>query len=175
MRKLILSVHITGRGELFFEFIKAIKPIYTKSVSESTVRDLNRAFQCAAASVNVTDDAEAFSFQLLKEEIDNLRYNSKGFLNSVTFKYKVKWPLHLLFSPKILEQYNELFRFLLRIKKSQYDLHMVWCYHREIKDQKNPELLQFRNKLMFITDNLQYYLQVGIYFKVELFLKNMKI
>lgn len=160
--KLIKDFYLLGRGELFYEFIKAIKPIYAKTVNEGIVRDINRSFQSAAASVNVSDDVELFSFHLLKDEIESHRYNAKGFLNHIAFKYKVKWPLHLLFSPKILEQYNELFRFLLRIKKSQYDLHMVWCYHREIKDQRNPDLLQFRNKLMFLTDNLQYYLQVGL-------------
>lgn len=160
--KLIKDFYLLGRGELFYEFVKASKPLYSTIITENTLRDINRTFQVAAASVNIHEDAELFSFDIAKEEIDSFNYDTSSFFNYIVLHYKVKWPLHLLFSPKVLEKYNELFRFLIKIKKSQHDLQLVWSHHREEKVQRNSELLQFRNKLMFLIDNLQYYLQVDV-------------
>ncbi len=160
--KIVKDFFLLGRGELFYEFVKEISGIFSKTVTEGTVRDVNRAFQVAASSVNVGDEVDLFQFHLNKEDIESFSHESKGFVNFVTLKYKVRWPLHLLFTAKVLERYNDLFRFLLRIKKTQCDLHRIWCYHRENKVERSSELLQFRNKLMFLIDNLQYYLQVDV-------------
>ncbi|XP_058447167.1 gamma-tubulin complex component 4 homolog [Malaya genurostris] len=164
--KLIKDYYMLGRGELFSELLKQTKSLNTlfaKGITDGSSRDLNRAFQLAANSVNITEDIEHFSFYLPpKEDVDSLCYETKGILGYITLKYKVKWPLHLLFSPKTLDKYNEMFRFLLRIRKIQYDIHQVWSFQRESKVKKNSELLQFRNKLMFLIDNLQYYLQVDV-------------
>lgn len=160
--KLIKDFFLLGRGELFYEFIKGLLPLYTNVITEGTIRDINRAFQAAASSVNIHDEMDLFTFNMPKEDIDSFSYETKGFFNFLTLTYKIKWPLHLMFPPTVLDRYNDLFRFLMRIKKIQYDLHMVWCYHREGKATRNNTLLQFRNKLMFLIDNLQYYLQVDV-------------
>lgn len=160
--KLVKDFYLLGRGELFYEFIKALKPLHMNKMSDNVIRDINRAFQVAAASVNIQDDVELFAFDKVNEETDSYTFESRGFFSSLILRYKVKWPLHLLFSPKVLDKYNDLFRFLIRIKKTQNDLHVVWCHHRDEKVQRNSELLQLRNKLMFLIDNLQYYLQVDV-------------
>lgn len=85
-----------------------------------------------------------------------------GFIPSLTLRYRVRWPLHLLFSPRMIDGYNEMFRFLLQIKRIQYELQMVWCDHRERRVGRGVGVLQqLRNKLMFVVNNLQYYLQVS--------------
>lgn len=160
--KLIKDFYLLGRGELHYEFIRGLKPLYDNVITANTVRDINRTFQVAAASVNIHDDVDLFFFEMIKEETDSFVYETRGLFTFLDLRYKIKWPLHLMFSPKVLEKYNDLFRFLIRIKKTQHDLHDVWCYHREIKVQRNNELLQLRNKLMFLIDNLQYYLQVDV-------------
>lgn len=160
--KVIKDFFLLGRGELFYEFIKALEPLYTNLITENSIRDINRAFQMAATSVYIHDDVELFTFDMVKEEIDSFNFETKGFFNFLILRYKIKWPLHLLFSPKVLEKYNDLFRFLIRIKKTQHDLHVIWSHHREEKVQRDSELLQFRNKLMFLVDNLQYYLQADV-------------
>ncbi|XP_055637096.1 gamma-tubulin complex component 4 homolog [Toxorhynchites rutilus septentrionalis] len=164
--KLIKDYFMLGRGELFSELLKqtkSLRTLFAKGITDGSSRDLNRAFQLAANSVNITEDIEQFSFVLPpKDDVDSFCYETKGILSYITLKYKVKWPLHLLFSPKTLEKYNEMFRFLLRVRKIQYDIHQVWSFQRENRIQKKSELLQFRNKLMFLIDNLQYYLQVDV-------------
>lgn len=168
--KLIKDFYLIGRGELFLEFIKQTSAIKsTGRVTEKIVRDITRAFHSAAHSVNVIDDLEQFSLSIpIADEIDTTStlstydYDSNDYLQFIELKYKVKWPLQLLFSPKVIDRYNDMFRFLLQIKKIQYELHMVWCQHREQKLTKNHELRQFRHKLMYLIDNLQYYLQVDV-------------
>lgn len=80
----------------------------------------------------------------------------------IRLNFNVKWPLHLFFSPVVLDRYGELFCFLLQIRQIQYDLHLVWHMHREKKVTGNSVLSQLRNKMLFLIDNLQYYLQVDV-------------
>ncbi|CAD7086154.1 unnamed protein product [Hermetia illucens] len=161
--KLIKDFFLLGRGELFLEFIKRTHSINRSPVTDATVRDLVKAFDSAAHSVNVTEDLEQFSFTIPKERIDNDDLCNFGYLQYITLQYKINWPLHLLFSPKVIERYNELFRFLMLIKRTQYDLHMIWCFHRENRvHMTNVKLLQLRNQLMFLVDNLQYYILIDV-------------
>lgn len=160
--RLIKDFYLLGRGELFYEFIKVVKPFCMIEINENTIRDVNRVFHIAANSVNIHDEVELFTFEVAQQD-ENESFNiEKRLFDTLILRYKVKWPLHLLFSPAVLENYNELFRFLIRIKKMQHDLHVVWSNHREAKIERSNELLQFRNKLMFLIDNLQYYLQVDV-------------
>lgn len=44
----------------------------------------------------------------------------------IILQYRVVWPLQLLFNPKVLNDYNVVFRFLLRVKKTQMNLWNLW-------------------------------------------------
>lgn len=127
--KHIKNYFLLGRGELYQEFIKN-----TKSLSidgDNLVRDVNQAFRTACTCVNLTDDIGQFSFSINRDGMDSfVGTSSESLMNILVLKYKVKWPLHLIFSPKVLIRYNEMFRFLLRITKSQIDLQTVWNNHR---------------------------------------------
>lgn len=158
---LIKDFYLLGRGELFLEFIKQSRSVLnTQCVTADVARVIVKAFKGAALNINVSDDAEQFALQVAVESLDTSQ--TTGFIQHISLKYKVRWPLHLLFSPRIIDGYNELFRFLLQIKRIQFELHTVWCDHREKKMAKNSQLLQLRNKFMFIVDNLQYYLQADV-------------
>lgn len=163
--QLIKDFYLLGRGELFLEFIKQTKTVLSLSscIDETVSRDITKAFEAAAHVINVgADDLEQFSLSLPLDNVDNSMDEYQCFIPFVILKYRVKWPLHLLFSPSVMYGYNLMFRFLLRIKKIQYHLHMVWCEHREKKINKTSHLMQMRNKFMFLVDNLQYYLQVDV-------------
>ncbi|KAG5673736.1 hypothetical protein PVAND_003756 [Polypedilum vanderplanki] len=160
--ELFKDFYLLGRGELFYEFIGQLNQLYVKSVTDHTVRDINRLFHASAVSVNYQDCAELFQFELNKNEVDESIIESRGLFQYLTLTYKIKSPLHLIFSPKVLIKYNELFRFLIRVRKIQYDLQMLWCYHREKKIQGKNDIVQFRNKLMFLINNLMYYLHVDV-------------
>lgn len=160
--KLIKDFFMLGRGELFLEFVKKTQNIHHVALDENTARTVTKAFENAANSVNVMEDLEHFTLTVPLVAGDTMSLDIRGVFRHVLLKYNVQWPLHLLFSPKVMDRYNELFRFLLQIRRVQYDLQMVWCYHREKKMTKCSPMLQFRNQLQFLVDNLQYYLQVDV-------------
>lgn len=163
--KLIKDFYLLGRGELFLEFIRQSYVINKDTDNENKLRDFVKAFESAAHGVGVSEDLEQFSLCIRKSQFDADDTPEFGYLQLVQLQYKINWPLHLLFSPKVLERYNILFRFLLLIKKMQYELHMLWCQQtRQSKVDKtqNIKIMHLRNELMFFVDNLQYYIQVDV-------------
>lgn len=162
--RLVKDYYLLGRGELFLEFIIQTNEISAtrEGINEHLARDVNRGFQ-AALNRTFTDLEQLTMCMPLDDiELKDLDDDPHVFLQLINLKFKVKWPLHLFFSPTILKRYNELFRFLLQIRKLQNDLHTVWRQHREKKLAGNSKLSQLRNKLLFLIDNLQYYLQVDV-------------
>ncbi|XP_001600628.1 gamma-tubulin complex component 4 [Nasonia vitripennis] len=184
--KLIKDFYLMGRGDMFLEFIRLASHILDKTPTSHTSRDINLAFQMAIRKTQSTDETalESFNFAVPvlspskdeataeikeqstagstefseKEREDPI--DKKGW-GLIILKYKVTWPLHLLFNPKTLGNYNTLFRFLLRVKKTQINLWNLWRDHMNSKNI-DIDVIQLRNNLIFIVDNLQYYLQVDV-------------
>ncbi|TGZ32772.1 gamma-tubulin complex component 4 isoform X1 [Temnothorax longispinosus] len=192
--RLVKEFFLMGRGDLFLEFIKLTAHVLNKAPTSHTSRDINLAFQMALRRMHLNDESAIDSFNFVvpvppseNEDADtdatdlpdNERQdpNEKRGWGMITLKYKVVWPLHLLFNPAVLNDYNTLFRFLLRVKKTQIDLWNLWSEHMH---HKNIDIgvIQLRNNLIFIVDNLQYYLQVDVlesqYTVMEASMKNTR-
>ncbi|XP_021925023.1 gamma-tubulin complex component 4 isoform X3 [Zootermopsis nevadensis] len=165
--KLMKDIFLLGRGELFLEFIHQAGRIMQNPPISSSTRDVNKAFHIAARKILINDDTiDKFSFVLPGKghtELDEVKGTCWHLL---TLTYKVSWPLHLLFDSVVLENYNKLFRFLLYVKKTQLDLHSIWRSQMECKTrcvyESEPAVWHLRSRLMFLVDNLQYYLQVDV-------------
>lgn len=139
--KLIKDFFLLGRGDQFEEFIKECRILSGRNNLALNAKDLNRAFQMAAQSLNIADDLEQFSFCTTEGNVANDTQSIAGVMSDetlqhISMRYRVKWPLHMIFSPGVMERYSEIFRFLLRIKKAQHDLQQVWTLHRERKMDK---------------------------------------
>ncbi|XP_078039182.1 gamma-tubulin complex component 4 isoform X1 [Augochlora pura] len=176
--KLVKDFFLMGRGDLFLEFIRLTAHILNKPPTNHTSRDINLAFQIALRKLHLNDESAMESFNFLvpipvedsdetdangteitdKEREDPIERRGWGM---IILKYKVIWPLQLLFSPSALSDYNILFRFLLRVKKTQIGLWNLWSDHMYYKNI-DIGVIQLRNNLIFIIDNLQYYLQVDV-------------
>ncbi|MGH0161965.1 UNVERIFIED_CONTAM: hypothetical protein FKN15_041790 [Acipenser sinensis] len=80
--------------------------------------------------------------------------------------YKVQWPLHILFTPAVLEKYNVMFRYLLSVRRVQSELQHCWALQMQRKHLKSnlSDAIKWRlrNHMAFLVDNLQYYLQVDV-------------
>ncbi|XP_039858714.1 gamma-tubulin complex component 4 [Simochromis diagramma] len=80
--------------------------------------------------------------------------------------YKVQWPLHILFTPAVLEKYNVVFRYLLSVRRVQSQLQHCWALQMQRKHLKSSQMdavkWRLRNHMAFLIDNLQYYLQVDV-------------
>lgn len=165
--KLLKDFYLLGRGELFLEFIKKTFEFQSGSNDENKIRDIVKAFETSAQGIGISDELEQFSIQVGKfnETPNTLTLSDFNFCHHLRLQYKISWPLHLLFSPIVIERYNLLFRFLLLIKRVQYRIHSIW--HNDLKSGRigesvNPLSTNLRNQLMFFVDNLQYYIQVDV-------------
>ncbi|XP_026763022.2 gamma-tubulin complex component 4 isoform X2 [Galleria mellonella] len=167
--RLMKDFYLLGRGELFLELLRLTAPMLDKPTTRTSTRDMNHAFQLAARAVFLSNsaDIEKFSFELpyVKPNIsanssieDDSSTVADGW-SSIILKYDFKWPLHLLFTPEVLARYNDMFRLLLRIKKTQHDLHALW---KTYKQSTSFSMCQLHNKLMFLMDHLQHYMQADV-------------
>ncbi|ALC39285.1 Grip75, partial [Drosophila busckii] len=161
---LIKDFYLLGRGEFYLEFLRQLYED-TKDVVSMSERDYTKAFENAANVMGITDDLDNFTLSVQKSSIDFDESCEYATLQNLQLKYVCKWPLNLLFSPIVNEGYNKVFRFLLIVKKLQYNLHLVWARHKWASKLKQPvslNIMNFRNHLMFFMDNLQYYIQVDV-------------
>lgn len=156
--------YLLGRGELFLEFIMQLSIVEMRgNFTVNLAREVNQAFQKALSRTSVDMD-NITAYLLVEDDIDfpDSDDNMQAILNGIRLNFHVRWPLHLFFSPRVLHQYNLLFVFLLQIRQLQNGLHTVWRLHRDIKIAGNSMISQLRNKMLFLIDNLQYYLQVDV-------------
>lgn len=52
--------------------------------------------------------------------------NKQDAWSGLSLDFEVDWPLHLILGPDTIEKYNQIFRFLLPIKRTQLELQDAW-------------------------------------------------
>ncbi|XP_061886467.1 gamma-tubulin complex component 4 [Entelurus aequoreus] len=183
--KIIKDFYLLGRGELYQVFIDLAQHMLKTPPTAVTEHDVNVAFQQAAHKVLLDDDN---LLPLLHLTVDYQGKDNKemaGPRDGVTppqdisprempptgwaalgLIYKVQWPLHVLFTPAVLEKYNIVFRYLLSVRRVQSQLQHCWALQMQRKHLKSSHSdaikWRLRNHMAFLIDNLQYYLQVDV-------------
>ena len=86
--------------------------------------------------------------------------------------YDVDWPLFLVITPDSLSKYDEIFRFLLSLKRVEADLQRAWGalfhtrYRWENRGSKGFDILNrmwhTRSRMAHILDSLLYFVHVDI-------------
>ncbi|CAN9507315.1 unnamed protein product [Ophioblennius macclurei] len=183
--KIIKDFYLLGRGELYQVFIDLAQHMLKTPPTAVTEHDVNVAFQQAAHKVLLDDDN---LLPLLHLSVDYQGKDSKEALGqrdgstppqdtsprelpptgwaALGLTYKVQWPLHILFTPAVLEKYNVVFRYLLSVRCVQSQLQHCWALQMQRKHLKSSQTdavkWRLRNHMAFLIDNLQYYLQVDV-------------
>lgn len=179
--KILKEFFLLGRGELFSAFIEYATGLLKPPPSNNTSHDTHAAF-LQVMSKFLPDDEEAASLftividkdiaQQEKKKKTALDMDQSGPVVSgwdcIKLDYDVQWPLHILFQPVVLNKYNNLFRFLLKVKRTQMNLQQVWADYMGAKHLSTARLSNMtkiwlsRMHMAFLVDNLQYYLQVDV-------------
>ncbi|XP_077173905.1 gamma-tubulin complex component 4 isoform X2 [Paroedura picta] len=181
--KIIKDFYLLGRGELFQAFIDAAQHMLKTPPSAVTEHDVNVAFQQSAHKVLLDDDnllpllhltihyhgkehrdvaqaRETPSRELSPHESPTSGWAALG------LHYKVQWPLHILFTPAVLEKYNVVFKYLLSVRRVQAELQHCWALQMQCKGLESSRTdaikWRMRHHMTFLVDNLQYYLQVDV-------------
>lgn len=172
--RVLKDFFLLGRGELFLAFIDQAQILLRPPATSTTQHDVNLAFHQAARNVLLEDEQLLQHFKLLiqsKDEtgqsssVNSLSRKESGW-NCLNLSYVVDWPLHILFTPGVLDRYNTLFRFLLYVKRIQLELQHTWSLQMQRRHLRctDPSATKWwlRSHMAFLVDNLQYYLQVDV-------------
>lgn len=52
-----------------------------------------------------------------------LNLQSVDLLNCLSLTYQVEWPLNIIFTDKVLQKYNKIFQYLLKLRRVQWVLN----------------------------------------------------
>ncbi|XP_017042839.1 gamma-tubulin complex component 4 homolog isoform X2 [Drosophila ficusphila] len=162
---LVKDFFLLGRGEFYLEFCSQLIGTM-ETYREERFKNITRSFELAATVMGITDDLEKFSLTYQRISGEPEETSDFHILQGLTLKYTYEWPLNLLFSPKAIERYNKIFRFLLIIRTFQYEIQRVWAKQTwKAKTERialNNKIVNLRNHLMFFLNNMQYYIQVDV-------------
>ncbi|XP_014867337.1 PREDICTED: gamma-tubulin complex component 4 isoform X1 [Poecilia mexicana] len=183
--KIVKDFYLLGRGELYQVFIDLAQQMLKAPPTAVTEHDVNVAFQQAAHKVLLDDDNLLPLLHLTVDYQGKDAKEASGPRDGATppqdsspreapptgwaalgLAYKVQWPLHILFTPAVLEKYNVVFRYLLSVRRVQSQLQHCWALQMQRKHLKSSQSdavkWRLRNHMAFLIDNLQYYLQVDV-------------
>uniref|UniRef100_A0A8C2LFF0 Gamma-tubulin complex component n=1 Tax=Cricetulus griseus TaxID=10029 RepID=A0A8C2LFF0_CRIGR len=171
--KIIKDFSLLGQGELFQAFIDTAQHMLKTPPTAVTEHDVNVAFQQSAHKVLLDDDNLLPLLHLTIEEGPSREMSppppreapASGWA-ALGLSYKVQWPLHILFTPAVLEKYNVVFKYLLSVCRVQAELQHCWALQTQCKDLKSNQTdavkWRLRNHMAFLVDDIQYHLQVDV-------------
>nr|XP_016945410.1 gamma-tubulin complex component 4 homolog isoform X2 [Drosophila suzukii] len=162
---LIKDFYLLGRGEFYLEF--CCQMIGTmETYREERFKNITRSFELAATVMGISDDLDHFSLSCQRSTGEPDESSDFHILQGLNLKYSYEWPLNLLFSPKAIERYNKIFRFLLIIRTFQYEIQRVWAKQtwkaKSLPAPLDNKIINLRNHIMFFLNNMQYYIQVDV-------------
>jgi len=174
--------YLLGRGELYQTFIDEANDLLKNPPTKVTEHDVRQAFIRSATQVQI--EVESFPFKLFSLIVDNNKQdvqndaiqpfpkyeNVDNGWSRLGLTFKVQWPLQTLFKDTDLEKYNQLFKFLLRVRRTQSQLQQAWMGQmNRCRNNSNEELSQLmrlqwtcRRQMQYFVDNLQYYLLADV-------------
>jgi gamma-tubulin complex component 4 len=115
----------------------------------------------ATIGTTTTISKTTIGYEQLLEQISTLKDQWHDHLRVNTV---VKWPLNLLISEEILELYNQIWQFLLLVKRVQMELNDSYMTLMKdgSKDNGYKRLLQLRLPMQFLVDHIWYYLGIDV-------------
>ena len=160
--RLFKDFFLLGRGELFLAFIDSADKLMQSGGTRDKESDVNRLFLKAYTQLNFKDEDRIQQFHLKLDKTKVADSDMHGLWNNVGLTYDVQWPLHVLFTDDVIEEYDRLFRFLLKLRRCQLALQNTWTFTTKKECDISPKLLRLRSNLAFLIDNLQYYIHVDV-------------
>jgi len=158
----IKAFFFLGRGELFHSFLQAARP-YMDEVPPAHL-DVQQLLQ-ASAPDSLESILRSLHLSWAARSPGSSAYEA---WRSLRLDMTIDWPLQLLVQPTHVQRYNQLFNFLLLVKRVQMELHAAWnaqtqCGRLPAADRAVlMPLWRLRAHMAFLVDNLQYYLQVDV-------------
>ena len=156
----IKDFFLMGRGTLYQELFTECDPLLRAPPKAHIETDINEAFAVACGRVGLEDESVLESLYLTLAPGPE---DATGW-ERLRISYTVRWPLHLLYTPAVLAGYNDIFSFLLLVKRTQLMLERLWADQMDQKGRGARAMAahQLRAHMAFLVNNLQYYLHVDV-------------
>ncbi|XP_015928415.2 gamma-tubulin complex component 4 isoform X1 [Parasteatoda tepidariorum] len=174
--KILKDFYLLGNGELFLNFICEANQLLRMPMTLSAETDASKLFTSVVRRIYPDDELITEKFRIeFQEKRKNIEDIDKGTLSkakletgwsAISLHYDVLSPLHILFTPNVIDQYNMVFRFLLSLRRAQMELHQCWA--SQMQNKRNcldSSLIPFwtlRSHMSFLIDNFQYYVLVDV-------------
>ena len=125
-------------------------------VNESILDQFSNVMDCKN-DTNLTGDDES---------LDDFHGEMKGF-EAIGLKYKVEWPLTLVFSKRNMACYQMMFRYLFYCKFVERELQKVWVHIKNFKrtpmrTSKITRICSILQKMLEFVLNLEYFMVVEV-------------
>ncbi|GJQ80181.1 putative gamma-tubulin complex component [Trypoxylus dichotomus] len=155
----VRDYYALGRGELFKQFISTAGNHLKEAPNNYILKNLNFIFTETATKMYGENDKSYQKFELALVRTTETNANP---WTGLKVNFDIVWPLHIIFHPKAMELYNKLFQFLLTITRTQIELNKLWQLHMSYKNKIDRRVWTLRHSLVYLVNNLQYYLQVDV-------------
>ncbi|XP_062563171.1 gamma-tubulin complex component 6 [Armigeres subalbatus] len=99
---------------------------------------LDSALCSSAAGADTNADRLSFSVELIPERFDLYHPNVVSMLN---LSYRVEWPLNLILNPETIEQYTNIFKYLVKVRRVSFVLGKSFQLLKETHKQFGKQML----------------------------------
>ncbi|ELR19366.1 Spc97 / Spc98 family protein [Acanthamoeba castellanii str. Neff] len=134
--------YLFGHGELYNRFLEQARPLLCKPPTDDSEREVGRLWREALLVVTGAGAEEprhagkkASPLVDVRLILPRSKSNPSALLGwdelKLSCEFKSNVGLSILFNDDITERYNELFRFLLRLRRVQMDLERVWVAQKQ--------------------------------------------
>lgn len=86
-------------------------------------------------------NAENLSF-IVSDVPEKFDLNSPEVLSNLTLSYRINWPLNLILNPETLDQYANIFRYLIKVRRISWVLEESYQILKEIVKKSGKKMLQ---------------------------------
>ena len=126
-------------------------------VNESILDQFSNVMECRNETSFAEDD----------ESLDDDFHSEMRGFEAIGLKYKVEWPLTLVFSKKNMACYQMMFRYLFYCKFVERELQKVWMQiknfkHNPMRTSKVTRICSILQKMLEFVLNLEYFMVVEV-------------
>ncbi|XP_075155215.1 gamma-tubulin complex component 6 [Haematobia irritans] len=86
-------------------------------------------------------NAENLSF-IVNDVPEKFELNSPDVLNNLSLSYRINWPLNLILNPETLEQYANIFKYLVRVRRISWILERAYQILKESVKRNGKDVLK---------------------------------
>jgi gamma-tubulin complex component 4 len=162
---------LAGDGQFFLELYHQGGSTFRLPARATASAELRQIYMRTAALMQCEDSPSFLLFQPTVQPVLHCEpgpdVDTDDLWSLVGLEPKLKWPLQLIFTPRVIAKYNSLLQFFLRVTRVQLDLQQAWVQGQKSTGSEKsvsvlPRIWSLRSRMSFVVDNLQYYLKIDV-------------